>query len=165
MRILSPANPEAPVEVGHWPAAIPNDAAHYVHDCVPVGNRLYASSIYAGYERVLDISNPAAPVEMWSWTYPRAFYTHSSWPDSTGNYLYLADEQNGQTLRVFDIHHLTAPVRVSEWTSNPQAIVHNPYVKGHELYLANYTEGIRALDLTDPAHPAEFGWADTYPGS
>ena len=37
-------------------------------------------------------------------------------------------------------------------------------VNGHELYLANYTEGVRVLDLTDPHHPAEFGWADTYPG-
>ena len=42
--------------------------------------------------------------------------------------------------------------------------MHNAHVKGSDLYLSNYTEGIRLLDLEDPAHPAEFGWADSYPG-
>jgi len=56
------------------------------------------------------------------------------------------------------------PVEVNGITCNPQAIVHNAHVKGNELYLSNYTEGIRILDLSDPAHPAEFGWADSYPG-
>src|SRR5436309_2625761 len=56
------------------------------------------------------------------------------------------------------------PVETNGITSNPHAIVHNAHVKGSELYLSNYTEGIRILDLQDPAHPAEFGWADSYPG-
>ena len=165
MRILSIANPEAPVEIGWWPGGtVPIGTSDYVHDCVPVGNRLYASSVYAGTERILDITNPAAPTQISAWTYPGAYYTHNSWPDQSGNYLYVTDEQNGQTLRVFDIRVPTAPVLVNEFTPNPQAIVHNAHVKGNELFLANYTEGIRALDITDPAHPAEYGYADTYPG-
>mgnify|MGYP003693978439 CR=1 FL=1 len=66
---------------------------------------------------------------------------------------------------MFDIANVDDPgARERDHASNPQAIVHNAHVKGSELYLANYTEGIRALDLTDPAHPAEFGCADSYPG-
>jgi choice-of-anchor B domain-containing protein len=165
MRVLSIASPEAPVEIAKWPAApdtVP--VPQYVHDSVPVGNRLYAASVYAGTERVLDFTNPAAPAEIASWTYPRAFYTHNSWPDSSGNTLYVTDEQNGQELRVFDISNLGAPAVVNAITSNPQAIVHNVHVKGRELYASNYTEGIRVYDLSDPAHPAEYGWADSYPG-
>ncbi len=165
MRFLSLANPEVPVEIGKWPnASPPVSGLQYVHDSVFRGNRLFASSLNQG-QRIIDTTNPAAPVQIAAWSYPGVGLTHNAWPDSSGNYLYVTDEQNGQTLRVFDITNLGAPAIVSELTSNPQAIVHNAHVKGHELYLANYTEGIRVLDLTDPAHPAEFAWADTRLGA
>jgi choice-of-anchor B domain-containing protein len=166
MRILSIANPEAPVELGWWPGgAIPSSVPSYVHDCVPIGNRLYAASIYAGTERVLDVTNPATPTEISEWTYPGAYYTHNSWPDATQSYIYVTDEQNGQTLRVFDISNLAAPQLRNQYTANQQAIVHNAVVKGNDLYLAHYTEGVRVLDISDPAHPSEFAWADTYGGT
>jgi choice-of-anchor B domain-containing protein len=166
MRILSIANPEAPVEIGWWPGGTtPTSVASYVHDCVPIGNRLYASSVYIGTERIFDFSNPATPIELTSFTYPRAYYTHNSWPDKTGNLLYITDEQNGQTLRVADISNLPSPVIRNEYSPNIQSIVHNACVKGDELYIASYTEGIRVLDIADPAHPAEFGFADSYPGT
>src|SRR4029434_3939442 len=64
MRFLSLANPEAPVEIAAWPGGVYAAAAldtFYTHDSVPIGNRLYAASIYAGIMRVFDISNPAVP--------------------------------------------------------------------------------------------------------
>ena len=164
MRILSLANPEAPVEVGGWPGGtIPVANDLYVHDCVPIGNRIYAASINAGIERVLDFTSPAAVTEIHEWTYPGAF-THNCWPDASQHWLYVTDEINGEPLKIFDISNVMSPLEVNGITSNPQAIVHNAHVKGNELYLSNYTEGIRILDLSDPAHPAEFGWADSYPG-
>jgi choice-of-anchor B domain-containing protein len=165
MQIYSLAQPEAPAFLAAWPFTNPPvPADQYIHDSVPFGNRLYASSIYIGTQMVFDVTNPAQPVVTTSWTYPSAYYTHNAWPDSLGTTLYVTDEQNGQTLRVFDIANLQQPHLVTGLSSNPNAIVHNAVVNGHELYLANYTEGVRVLDLTDPHHPAEFGWADTYPG-
>jgi choice-of-anchor B domain-containing protein len=165
MRILSIANPEAPVEIGWWPGgALPVSNANYIHDSVPIGMRLYGSSVYAGIQRVFDFTNAAAPALVSSWTYPGAF-THNAWPDSSGNTLYMTDEVNGEPLKVFDISTLASPVLVNRLTSNPLAIVHNAHVKGRELYLSNYTEGIRALDISDPQHPAEFATADSWPGA
>ena len=167
MRILSLANPEAPVEIGHWPAVVPLDANQadsiYVHDSVPVGNRLYASSIVYGIQRVFDFTTPSNPVELSEWTYAGSF-THNSWPDATGNWLYVTDERNGEPLKIFDISTLTAPVLFNGWTSNSAAIVHNVHAKGTDLYIANYTEGIRVLDASDPGHPAEWAYADTWAG-
>lgn len=158
------ATPETPVEIAWWPGGtLPVSNDEYVHDSVPVGNRLYASSINAGIQRVLDVTNPAAPTQISSWNYPGGF-THNAWPDATGNWLYVTDEINGEPLKIFDISNLAAPVLANTITSNPQAIVHNAHVKGDELYLSNYTEGIRALDLSDPRHPAEFASADSYGG-
>lgn len=165
MRVLSIANPEAPVEIGRWPAtALPISDTEYVHDSVPFGDRLYASSIYPGIQRILDFTDPTTPTETSSWTYPGGF-THNAWPDSTGQVLYVTDEVNGEPLKVFDISDPQAPVLIGGHTSNPRAIVHNAHVKGRELYLSNYTEGIRALDLSDPRHPAEFAFADSWPGA
>lgn len=164
MRFLSLANPEAPVEIGWWPGgAIPVAQSNYIHDSVPIGNRLYGSSIYVGIERVFDFTTPSAPVLTNSWTYPGAF-SHNSWPDATGSILYVTDETNGEPLKIFDISNVMAPVLANAITSNPQAIVHNAHVLGNELYLSNYTEGIRILDIADPAHPAEFAFADSYAG-
>lgn len=165
LRILSLADPENPVETGWWPGgAVPTSNAVYVHDSVPIGTRLFASSIYSGIQRVIDIADPAAPWEIASWTYAGAF-THNAWPDTSGRYLYVTDEVNGEPLKVFDIEALPAAPLAFALTSNPLAIVHNAHVKGDELFLSNYTEGIRILDLADPAHPAEVAWADSYGGS
>lgn len=164
MHVLSLADPEAPVELARWPSSpLPVPVDQYVHDCEPIGTRLYASSIYSAVERVFDLTDPANPVEIASWTCPGA-YTHSAWPDASGRWLYVADEVNGEPLRVFDLSDLSNPAIVNAFTCNPHAIVHNPRVAGGVLYLANYTEGVRALDLSDPVHPAEFAWADSWPG-
>jgi choice-of-anchor B domain-containing protein len=169
MRILALNNPgigaapESPVEIASWPATVPNSNDEYIHDSVPVGNRLYASSIYPGIQRIFDVTNPATPTQISSWTYPGGF-THNSWPDATGNWLYVTDEVKGEPLKVFDLSNLASPSLAYALTSNPQAIVHNAHVRGGELYLSNYTEGIRVLDLSDPCHPAEFAWADSYAG-
>ena len=167
-RILSLASPEAPVELSRWPNFTPPFGAQeeslYVHDSVPVGNRLYASSVYYGIQRVIDITDPASPVQLASWTYAGGF-THNAWPDASGNWLYVTDEKNGEPLKIFDISNLSSPVLFNLWNSNPIAIVHNAHVWGSELYLANYTEGIRVLDISDPGHPAEYGFADTYAGT
>jgi choice-of-anchor B domain-containing protein len=164
MHILSLATPTAPTFVGRWPAgAGAVSTTNYIHDSVPIGNRLFASSIYAGIQRVIDITNPANPVEISSWSYNGAF-SHNAWPDASGTVLYVTDEVNGEPLKVFDITSVTSPVLANAITSNPQAIVHNAHVLGNELYLSNYTEGIRLLDISDPLHPAEFAWADSWPG-
>jgi choice-of-anchor B domain-containing protein len=165
MHILSLANPPIPTFVARWPAGTGDVSQNnYIHDCVPMGNRLYASSIYAGIERVFDITNPATPTQIVSWTYPGAF-SHNSWPAPGENVLYVTDEVNGERLKIFDISNVLSPQMVNGITSNPGAIVHNAHVRGNELFLSNYTEGIRILDIADPVHPAEFAWADSWPGS
>lgn len=166
LRVLSLANPEAPVEIGVWPpgGAVPVSSSDYVHDSVPIGNLLFASSINSGIQRVLDFTNPATPTQWVSWTYGGAF-THNAWPDATGKWLYVTDEVNGEPLKVFDINTITSPTLANTLSSNPKAIVHNAHVLGNDLWLSNYTEGIRALDLSDPAHPAEWAYADSYAGA
>jgi choice-of-anchor B domain-containing protein len=156
MHILSLANPEAPVEAGSW-------YTHYVHDSHVRGNQLFVASIYDGLEIVLDVSNPAAPAQTASWTTPGAF-THNSWTSKTGTHLFTTDENATGFLTVYDITNLPATTEVARFSANPAAIVHNVRVKGDTAFVSYYTEGVRLLDISDPATPTEFGYYDTWPG-
>ena len=156
MRVLSLADPVNPVDLGGY-------TADYVHDCFPHGDTLFASCIMSGTMRVLDVSNPGAITEITSWTYPGA-RTHSAETSRDGRYLYVCDELNYGTMKVFDIHDLMVHPEIMEITVNPLAIVHNVHVKADTAFVAYYTEGIRLFDIADPSCPAQFGWYDTYAG-
>jgi len=156
MRILSLADPLNPFDLGGY-------TQDYVHDCFPRGDTLYASCISSKTMRVLNVSNPAAVTEITSWTYPGAA-THSAETSPDGTYLYVCDETNYGTMKVFDVHDVLAHPQIMEITVNPLAIVHNCHVKADTAFVAYYTEGIRLFDIADPSCPAEFGWYDTYPG-
>ena len=156
MRILSLADPVNPFDLGGY-------TADYVHDCFPRGDTLFASCIVSHTMRVLDIHDPASITEITSWTYPKAA-THSAETSKDGRYLYVCDETNYGTMKVFDIQDLLAHPQILEVTVNPLAIVHNVHVKEDTAFVAYYTEGIHLFDISDPALPAEFGYYDTYSG-
>jgi choice-of-anchor B domain-containing protein len=154
MRILSLADPENPVEVGLY-------AFDYVHDSWVRNDTLYASCISSATMRIFDLADPTTPLDIVSWTYPGA-RTHSSEKSKDGRYLYVCDEQNYGTMKVFDMQDVFLHPMVREITVNPLAIVHNVHVKADTAFVAYYTEGIRLFDLTDPSLPAEWGYYDTY---
>jgi choice-of-anchor B domain-containing protein len=156
MRILSLASPESPVELGYY-------TFDYVHDSWMRGTTLYASSIGTGTIRVFDIMDPSFPDELVAWSYPGA-KTHSGETSKDGRYLYICDEINYSTLKIFDLQDLFAHPLIYETTVNPLAIVHNVHVKQDTAFVAWYTEGVRLFDITDPTLPAEWAYYDTYPG-
>jgi choice-of-anchor B domain-containing protein len=154
MRILSLADPANPVEVGSY-------TADYVHDSWVREDTLYASCISSKTMRIFDFSNPGSLSEIVSWTYPGAS-THSAETSSDGRYLYVCDELNYGTMKVFDMLDPFSHPMIREIAVNPLAIVHNVHVTADTAYVAYYTEGVRLFDLADPALPAEWGYYDTY---
>lgn len=156
LRILSLASPEAPVEVGVY-------AFDYVHDSWVRNDTLYAACIVSGHMRVFDLADPSNPFDIHGWTYPGA-RTHSGEKSVDNRYLYVCDELNYGTMKVFDMANIQSPQIVHIYSANPLAIAHNVHVKADTAFVAYYTEGIRLLDLTDPSLPVEWGYYDTYPG-
>jgi choice-of-anchor B domain-containing protein len=156
LHILSLANPESPVDIGVY-------GVDYVHDSWVQNDTLYASCISTGFMRVFDFSDPTSPLDIVSWTYPGA-RSHSGEKSKDGRYLYVCDEQNYGTMKVFDMANIFAHPIVHIYSANPLAIAHNVHVRQDVAYMAYYTEGVRLLDLRDPALPVEWGYYDTYPG-
>src|SRR5687767_1190847 len=156
MRIYSLADPEHPVEVGHYD--------EYVHDLHVRGARGYASLIIDGFIVVLDLSDPSNPTELARWESPNQF-THSAWTSEDERYLYVCDETGGpNSLSVWDISDLAHPRLTYLHQDLIGHVPHNPRVRGDVLFLSHYTAGVRVWDITNPAWPVESGWYDTYPG-
>ncbi|MFB6271649.1 MAG: choice-of-anchor B family protein [Salinibacter sp.] len=126
-------------------------------------------------ETVVNIANVTdkdAPTTIAEATYPKVGYVHQAWLTEDHRYLYVddeLDERNGlvdstRTL-VFDVTNLDDPTLVTRFSGTTGAIDHNQYLDGNYAYQANYTSGLRILDVAAPTRPAEVAFFDTYPAS
>lgn len=120
---------------------------------------------------VLDVSNKAAVVRLSRVDYTDVGYTHQGWLSEDQRYFYLGDETDeidfGYQTRglVFDFSNLDNPTFLTSFTGGTNAIDHNYYTKGNKLYQANYTAGLRVLDIANPMNITEIGYFDTHPES
>lgn len=141
----------------------------YIHDIHVVDHIGYASHGNNGLW-VYDFTNPEEPVLLGSLTgYPEAGYNHSSWLSADGNYLIMADETHGTSLKVVDVQEPEDMSVVSLFKSallGPEdlfSIVHNPFIRDQYVVLAYYHDGLQIFDMTDPANVERVAYYDTYP--
>jgi hypothetical protein len=118
-----------------------------------------AREIYIGSNEtevvIVDITNKANPQEISTISYSSTAYTHQGWLTEDHSYFLLGDEIdeinfgfNTRTV-VFDLTDLDNPLLSFEYTGPTPATDHNGYVKGDSFYLANYTAGMRVIDISD----------------
>jgi len=119
---------------------------------------------------IADVTDKTAPVAISRAEYPNVGYTHQAWLTEDHRYLYMDDEldemqgkvENTRTL-IWDVSDLDDPQLVREYFGPTKSIDHNLYIKGDFAYEANYTSGLRILDISDPENPEEVGYFDTVP--
>ena len=66
---------------------------------------------------------------------------------------------------IFDFTDLDNPFYVGPFFGVNQAIDHNLYVNGDELFLSNYTAGMRVADISNKTAPVDIGFFDTFPAN
>jgi choice-of-anchor B domain-containing protein len=157
IHIIDVSDPANPVQVGLYAPG------YYIHDCHVRGDLLFAAAFFNGVTEVLDISDRTNPVVIAEIPDPGGS-THSYSTTEDGNYLIVADEADGLPGRIYDISDLQNPEELAQYTASEASLVHNPYVRGDFCFISHNTEGIRVLDITDPATPVEVGFYDTYEG-
>lgn len=120
---------------------------------------------------IADITDKANPFEITTLEYPNTAYTHQGWFTEDHRYYILGDEVdeiqfgfNSRTL-IFDMSDLDNPVLHTTYLGPTGAIDHNGYVLGDEFFLANYTAGMRVLDISEIENEVitETAFFDTYP--
>ena len=118
---------------------------------------------------ILDVTNKASVTRLSRIDYLDVGYTHQGWLSDDQRYFYLGDETDeidfGYATRgmVFDFNDLDNPSFVTTFLGNSNAIDHNYYTDGNKLYQANYTAGLRILDISNPSNVTEIGYFDTHP--
>ncbi|MCX2718626.1 choice-of-anchor B family protein [Lentiprolixibacter aurantiacus] len=122
---------------------------------------------------LVDVTDKSNPVAISTLTYSNLRYTHQGWFTEDQRYFLLGDELDELNLGfrsrtlVFDFEDLDAPVLHTTYLGPTSAIDHNGYVKGTEFFLANYTAGLRVVDISNITNQEliEAGFFDTYPSS
>ena len=120
---------------------------------------------------IVDVTDKLAPITISTITYQNIGYTHQGWFTENQKYFILGDELDerdfgGNTRAlVFDFTDLDNPIFHTEYIGTTAAIDHNGYTKGNIYFQANYTAGVRMIDLSniEAKNLTEIGSFDTYP--
>ena len=120
---------------------------------------------------MIDVTDKDNPSIISQTTYPNIGYTHQGWFTEDQRYFIANDELdemgfgfNTRTL-IFDFSDLDAPTFLDTFVGPTEAIDHNLYVNGDNLFLSNYTAGVRIADVSDINTITDIGFFDTFPES
>ena len=133
---------------------------YYYHDILVRGDTLYAAAIFSNQGiDILDISDRSQPSLIANFNYPGSG-AHNICSTDDGSHVFIGDEigTNGRWTRTFDVRDPQNATLVSELIVNPNATVHNCYVKDDIIYIAHYSEGMRVWDVRDPVNPVEIAY-------
>ncbi|MFK8061268.1 MAG: choice-of-anchor B family protein [Polaribacter sp.] len=120
---------------------------------------------------IVDVTDKENPKKISAISYTNIGYTHQGWFTEDFKYFILGDELdeknkgvNTRTI-IFDFTDLDNPIHHFDYEGNTAAIDHNGYVKGNLFYQANYTAGVKIIDISNIGNKqfTEVGSFDTYP--
>ena len=176
LHIINIQNPTNPFVAGNF------SQDGYTHDAQVV-NYLGPDPDYAGSEiafaanidtlTIADVTNKSNTQLVSRTGYEMSGYAHQGWLSEDHRYFYMNDEADeldffqdisGSRTLVWDVSDLDNPVFVGDHQGTKRAIDHNLYVKGDYIYEANYSVGMRVLEVVDPATAdlREVAYIDTY---
>lgn len=167
LALFDVSNPALPVYLSeiYSPVWSYNSQAH---DAVVAGGRCYTTWLGGGFT-VHDVSNPTAPVLL----------AHVPSAGINSEFFYHAAlSTNGQSLvvtgakvsaphyvKVWNISNLAAITLAGAFGSPSGAIPHQVTVAGKYAYIAHFGDGLRVLDISNPAAPVSVGWYDPDPSA
>ena len=152
------SDPMSPVRVGEFDQ-------WYVHDSFARGDTLYAAHILNGFFTIVDVSDPSNPVLLGQQTTPNNF-THNTWLDASGRYLYTTDERTNSYVAAYDVSDPSDIQFLDKLRSDggSGAIPHNTYwLPGDHVVQSYYTYGVSIYDCSHPDNLVEVGHYDTSP--
>jgi choice-of-anchor B domain-containing protein len=122
---------------------------------------------------IADVTDKTNPTVISKITYSNVKYAHQGWFTEDLKYFILGDELDefrlGNKTRsiIFDFTDLDNPLYHFDYFGSTNAIDHNGYVKDNVYYQANYTAGVRMIDVSNTENKSfsEIGFFDTFPNN
>ncbi len=166
LEIWDLGNPAQPVKLGGFGLRGAPEGA-FLHDLYVEGARAYLN-YWNGGMAIVDVSVPATPRLVGTFVGYGEESSHSSWVTTVGGRRIAAhgDEQWGSHLRLVDVTEGSGGFlsQVGEWETRPEVSAHNIMAVGSEIFIAHYQDGVRIVDIVDPAAPRTTAWFNTWPG-
>ncbi len=166
-------NPTSPVAAGGYAADAYSHDAQVVTYNGPDTDYTGKEILIGSNENevvIVNVTDKDNPVQISTIDYGNIGYTHQGWFTEDNVYFILGDEVdeisfgiNSRTI-VFNFSDLDNPQYHMEYLGPTAAIDHNGYVVGNTFYVANYTAGLRAIDISnlDAGIMTETAYIDTY---
>ena len=120
---------------------------------------------------VVDVTDKANPVQLARKGYANSGYTHQGWLTDDHTYFLLDDETDelnqghGTRTYIWNVSDLDDPQLIGSYTAQVASSDHNQYVHRNFTYQANYSSGMRILNLDNVAAASltEAAFFDTRP--
>lgn len=177
-------NPGEPTFAGCYfeenAGGITGGRAGYIHDtqCVIYqgpdadhqGQELCFSSSETSFT-ITNVEDKDQAFTIFNGSYSGNQYSHQGWLTDDHRYFFMNDEldelrdHNNTRTYVWNVEDLDNPEMIGFYEHNTVSVDHNLYVKGDLLYQANYTSGLRVLDIQNPEPESisTLGFFDTTP--
>ncbi len=155
------SNPRAPTQLGQL---YQPERAALLHDLYVEPGRAYLDYWDAGLI-IVDLTDPLRPRELGRYDgYARRMTNHSSWVTTIGGrkICITGDEDFGAHARILDVTNPAEIHLLSEWQTRPEVSIHNILADGDRAYIAHYQDGVRVLDLSNPAEPRQTAYFNTW---
>lgn len=146
VRVLSLANPLAPVQVSYLGVEC--------HDIFARDGLLYVSEGGHGTIGIFNYDDPANPRLVSRFQIQRAGYVHNAWLTEDSRYVMTTEENTGKTLKMFDLSDMSNVQQVGEVLADGK-LAHNTHIKGHYAYVSHYGSGLRIYDISKPEQMVE----------
>jgi len=123
--------------------------------------REYAIMGVTGGTSIIDVTDPANPVEVIKIPGPNSFY---EWRDmkTYSHYAYIVTEGtgSGQGMQIIDLSQLPVTATLVNTYTTTFVTAHNIYIDNGYAYVvgASNGSGVHILDLTNPVNPVEVGY-------
>lgn len=167
--IVSLADPLQPAAVSDY------NADGYTHDALVVsyagpdaryrGREIAFNSLGGNGLAIVDFTDKGAPARLAKKGYPNLGYTHQGWLTEDQRFLVANDEfdeNNNKTdpnmrtrTHLWDVRDLQNPRYLGAFLHDTRAIDHNLFIRGNQVYMSNYTSGLRVFDLSNLAAVAD----------
>lgn len=120
---------------------------------------------------ITNVENKEQAFTIFNGSYSGNQYSHQGWLTEDHRYFFMNDEldelrdQNNTRTYVWNVEDLDSPEMRGYYEHNTVSTDHNLYVKNDLLYQANYTSGLRVLDIQNPEpnNISTFGFFNTTP--
>ncbi len=167
LAIFDVSNPAVPVYLAEILSPV---FAYYsqAHDAVVKDGRCYTAWLGGGFT-VHDVSNPTAPVllahQLTAGVNTEFFYHLALSTDGLSLLTTGENASGADAVKVWNISNLASISLAGSFSSPGGAVPHQVSVVGKYAYVAWLTDGLRVLDLSNPAAPQSVGWYDPETGS